>query len=557
MSQVSPGPAQEAVANSYDLVPYDGWSYAQTHPDVLATVAALRGMSPAPVTECRVLEIGCAAGYNLIPMAVSLPGATFVGIDYSARQIAEGQSLIEELDVGNVQLHCMDIRDWDGALGQFDYIVAHGVYSWVPETVRSALLECCRQALAPQGIAYVSYNTYPGWHMLEALRRMMLYHVDGEDEPRLRAQKAHELIEFLAEATDQESIPYSSMLPAYQHLILNYLHGILKVDERGHQHLLHDELEETNHPVYFHEFVQHAAAHGLRYIADAEFDSGLSTNIPASVAAKLREMVRTDVEAEQYMDFIRNRTFRRSLLGHRSLQLSASVDMQALARFYFSAHAQAEPVETPDPSNTIVKFTAQDGASLATDHPVSVVALNHLNAIWPRRLQLDDLLDLAYRELAAMNPGTQALWQGAGDGANPAQRAEDRAVLGSNLVRAFCSSAALVNFHTDPGCFVTEISDRPLASRWARWQVQHRHKVSNLSLRRVELKPMGRFLLARLDGTRTIDDLVREILVGPVAAGEWQVHDEANPDGTTTPEVVRQSVLGTLAWFASAALLTA
>lgn len=73
---------------SYDEVPYESYPFAQTHPDRLATVATLLGLRPAPVEQCRVLELGCAGGGNLIPMALTLPESTFVGIDLSARQIA-------------------------------------------------------------------------------------------------------------------------------------------------------------------------------------------------------------------------------------------------------------------------------------------------------------------------------------------------------------------------------------------------------------------------------------------------------------------------------------
>jgi len=91
-------------ANPYDVTPYIDLSYKATHPDRLATMARLLGRSPAPLERCRVLEIGCAAGGNLLPMAYSLPHADFVGIDYSARQIEDGRARVAELGFYNVQL---------------------------------------------------------------------------------------------------------------------------------------------------------------------------------------------------------------------------------------------------------------------------------------------------------------------------------------------------------------------------------------------------------------------------------------------------------------------
>src|SRR5262245_38588278 len=130
---------------SYDEVPYPNLSHVQSHPDTLATLATLLGLSPAPIEHSRILEIGCASGGNLIPMGLSLPGATLVGIDYSPRQIAAGQAALAGVGVANVTLRDMDIRAVTPELGEFDYIIAHGIYSWVPDEVRGRLLTVCKQ----------------------------------------------------------------------------------------------------------------------------------------------------------------------------------------------------------------------------------------------------------------------------------------------------------------------------------------------------------------------------------------------------------------------------
>src|SRR6516165_7913322 len=150
---------------SYDEIPYSNNAFYHTHPDCLATVATLFGMKPAPVQACRVLELGCGRGGNLIPMATSLPTSRFVGIDLSARQIAGGQEAVESLGLTNVELKQLSILDVDSDFGRFDYIICHGVYSWVPAAVQEKILEICAQNLAPSGIAYISYNCYPGWHL--------------------------------------------------------------------------------------------------------------------------------------------------------------------------------------------------------------------------------------------------------------------------------------------------------------------------------------------------------------------------------------------------------
>lgn len=158
------------MGSLYDEIPYPGFPLPQTHPDRLATLATLFGMKPAPPAACRVLEVGCGDGGNLIPMALGLPESQFLGIDLAEKPVAAGCALIHSLGLQRIHLRTLDLMDAGRQLGEFDYIIAHGVYSWVPGEVRDGLLRLCRMLLAPNGVAYVSYNTYPGFHRRELFR---------------------------------------------------------------------------------------------------------------------------------------------------------------------------------------------------------------------------------------------------------------------------------------------------------------------------------------------------------------------------------------------------
>jgi cyclopropane fatty-acyl-phospholipid synthase-like methyltransferase len=162
--------------NPYDLIQYQGHPYPTTHPGHMAVIATLFGLRPAAIEQCRVLEIGCAGGENLFPLATSFPKAHFVGLDYSQEQIKAAQEIQKELLLDNIEFQCENLCDVDPAkLGQFDYIIAHGIYSWLPSEAQPALLKLCKECLTKDGVAYVSYNTLPGWHTRAMLRDFMFF----------------------------------------------------------------------------------------------------------------------------------------------------------------------------------------------------------------------------------------------------------------------------------------------------------------------------------------------------------------------------------------------
>src|SRR5262249_53061656 len=155
----------------------------QTHPARMGAIATLMNMDPAAVARCRMLEIGCGNGFNLIPMAAALPKSEFLGVDLAEDAIEIARKTAGGLGIENVRFVAGDLRDIDDAYGEFDYIVAHGVYTWVPVAIRDALLAVCRSRLSQSGVAFISYNAYPGAHVLRMFREMMRYHSRNNDNP--------------------------------------------------------------------------------------------------------------------------------------------------------------------------------------------------------------------------------------------------------------------------------------------------------------------------------------------------------------------------------------
>lgn len=541
----------DKLQQSYEDTPYPDLCYTQTHPDRLATLATLLGLRPAPITNCRVLELGCAGGGNLIPMAYGLPGSRFVGIDFSAGQIAAGQQEISALALDNISLRHQNILDLAPDFGEFDYIIAHGVYSWVPANVRDRLLAICKGSLATNGIAYVSYNTYPGWHMLSALRNMMLYHTRHTADPQLRVAQARAFLDFLARSVPASQDPYGSFMEAYGNMIDAYHNFVLKereMEKSGPELLLHDELEEVNEPTYFHEFASHAAGHGLQYLVEADFARVVPTNLPPAVAQDLLKMSHDIVEIEQYMDFVRNRTLRQTLLCHEDVAVQRTLrpNPEQLSALYLATYAQPVDDRPNIREPGIIRYRSPDGALLSIDHPVSKAAMLILAQNSPQAITFNALLQKA----AAL------IYTGVEGGPSEQQFARDALALAANIIKAYSYSMRLVELHVHAPQFLLESGQQPKASAIARHQARAgSQKVTNLRHERVKLDELGGHLLPHLDGRHDRDALL-EILLRLAAEGRIRVEKTGEPvtDHASLREILAQELALTLRWLGRAAL---
>jgi hypothetical protein len=472
------------AATTYDALPYESYAFALTHPDRLATVARLHGLAAPPMESCRVLELGCAGGGNLLPMAVSLPQSQFVGIDLSRRQIADGQKLVKDLGLTNVELHSLSILDIDNQFGTFDYIICHGVYSWVPPPVQDKILEIAASNLSAAGVAYVSYNTYPGWQIRHMIRDILLYHARRFDDPRAQVREARWLVEFLARTIpDQADRVYPKIVKAAAQVFRS----------QSDTYLLHEYLEEVNEPLYFHEFVARVQAKGLQYLADARLASVASAPLPAEAAEALQRLAGDFVQREQYRDFLESQAFRRSLLCGPGHELSPAPRPEFVANLYAASSTQPLSARPELASNARESFRTAEGFAFSVTDPLLKAALCQLGDAWPLAVPVAAL------------PGADGRLQ-------------------TDLLTGYL--ACLINFHAGPSRFVRDIHARPVASPLARLQARAGPRVTNLRHEVVELAEIDRCVIGLLDGSRdrtaltdSLVDLVSKAVVTPAQLG--------------------------------------
>ncbi len=425
------------MSTSYDQIPYPSLPFAQTHPDRLATLAALFGMKPPPLAGCRVLEIGCASGGNLIPFAEQIPGVECVGVDLSARQIAEGQRIVDSLGYQGIRLVAGSVEDIDASFGQFDYILCHGVYSWVPGSVQEAILHVCRERLQPEGIAYISYNTLPGWRMRGMIRDLMRHHALGFPSPQQQVAQARAILDFLARAVPAENSAYGTLLQ-------QELAGLAEVPDA---YIFHEHLEEVNEPVYFREFVERASRNGLKFLAEADFASMLASRFPPEVAETVCRIAPDIIGREQLMDFVCNRTFRQSLLIHSHRPVDRTVTNQRIDGLWLACPLQI-PAREPDlVGHSPESFPLGGGAaSLTASHPLTKATLRELAERWPRPLPFGELIRKAQARLGSTGDADTAAVE----------------LLRADLMRAF--SAGLLNLHISAPPVQSRPDARPKAS---------------------------------------------------------------------------------------------
>jgi cyclopropane fatty-acyl-phospholipid synthase-like methyltransferase len=472
--------------NSYDLLAYPNWTHQGTHPRQLEALTRLFGMRPADVTCCNVLEIGCAAGWNLVPMAQSLPASTFMGIDSSSSQIAEARKLATEAGIGNVRLEQSDILDVDETWGQFDYIICHGIYSWVPLQVREKIFDICRHNLSADGVALVSYNVYPGWHFHGMIRDMMLYDVSSDADPMAQVNQARTTLDFLA----QNCSPGNSY-----GTILN--HEAEQIKARPDAQIFHEHLAKVNHPVYFHQFIAQADQFDLQYVADEQFSHMPSQFLPKKAH---EAVVNLDIiKQEQYLDFLLNRSFRRTLLCHVPQALQREPHADTMSGFYVALAMPIEAAKINLDSDDPIRFKIGELA-LSNVEPIVKAATRCLASSWPEGLLFEDLYSAALKALpSAKRVGYEH------------DEAAGRKMLAVALL--MYRGAALVHawLHPPPDLVGLPLPERPKASSVARVQARQSNAVSNSRHQQVKLDDVERLVVALLDGRQDRPELIKNL----------------------------------------------
>ena len=306
----------------YSELGYKSMPFPYTTPATLEAYAALVGVSAPNPKNARVLELGATYGGNIISQALFNPDATFVGIELSQEQVEKGNEVIANAGLTNVSLIQSDIASIGSEIGTFDYIIAHGVYSWVDDGVKEALLRLINEHLAEDGIAYISYNTYPGWHTMDEVRQLMMF--SNRDKTQFNHKEKVLHGKTIGSIVGSQILKYDN-LKERNSKFLGALRSVMQKDE---YYVGHDHLEPNNDPVYFYQFNDHLEAHNLAYLCDADLTLSMVRSFDADIADTLDKLAPNDhVAQEQYLDFMLDTTFRKSIICKAKHAESVTYDM--------------------------------------------------------------------------------------------------------------------------------------------------------------------------------------------------------------------------------------
>lgn len=392
-------------AESYNQFPYHDLVIPQTHPNRLAGVARLFGLSATSPSRARILELGCGTGLNILSIACSMPESSCLGVDYAEKQIEIAEMRRQDAGVGNVTFQALSVLDLGEKYGKFDYIIAHGLFSWVSDEVREAVLRICKQNLAENGIAYVSYNVLPGGYARQIQREGMLFHTAQLTD---NEEKVAEGIKFAKLMTAQAS--FQVHFGAGVHEVAN------KLDQHPGAYIFHEYFADENKSFYFSDFVNQAAARGLCYVADADFSSMLGGKIEQGLRTNLFQSIPDRVRREQYFDFLSPRSFRRTLLTHGTTAVSDALAHPGPDEIGFALRVTMQKIEpfTNTPFEVSQITDPRLTFHIGHDVPLKVI-LSLLHTAAPQVLVLGELqagFVAAYRNAGQPLPVPEAQFQG-------------------------------------------------------------------------------------------------------------------------------------------------
>jgi methyltransferase-like protein/2-polyprenyl-3-methyl-5-hydroxy-6-metoxy-1,4-benzoquinol methylase len=474
---------KNVTEQGYDEMPYHGYPFEYNRPENLKSVGSLFGVDAPKLETARILELGCSDGGNLFRFAELYPKSYTLGVDLSKVEIENGQKILNHLKLKNVDLKAMSITDLDESFGKFDYIICHGVFSWVPDFVKDSILEVSKKLLNKNGLAFISYNTLPGWNMINSVRELMMFHSTNFSEVKEKVTQSRAALSFIQESLEGQKTPHAEFMQEAAKVMAG----------REDQYIRHEYLAEENKAFYFNEFIAKARENDLEYVGDTDVHRMYIGNMPKKSVEKLGT-IKDIVRAEQYMDFLNNTQFRCTVLSHKDTNISRSITDDTVQKFnYFCKITPLDDkINIEDGSKVTFYLDNNKERTFETSAPEMKAILTILSQNNGNPLSVNEITDQASKLVP---------------------KAQKQAIK-SNIVSNFANlifSGAIKYIADKPVCAYT-ISSKPRLSKLALLQIQKPSHNGSFwitnSMNQVVAFPTHQVpILKALDGKNTIDQI--------------------------------------------------
>lgn len=484
----------------------DSYPFIHSHPSHLKTLASLFGMKDlASLKNARVLEIGCLSGGNITPIAYDYPEAEFVGVDFLEENIAVANNVANSLGLKNITFHTKSILDLGSDIGKFDYIIAHGVFSYLSKDEQEHLIKASKEMLNPSGLVYVSYNTLPGWGSAGAVRDMVRYHANRFVTAEDKVIQARLFLDFAQKSAESINSYNRDDIAAEAKIISTY----------SDAKLLRDYLSPNDNECYFYEFINSANKFGLQYLADADLSSMYIGNLPKEIEEKLSQ-IGDIINTEQYMDFINNRRYRATILCNGDVALNRNISYENVENFYMYMNiapkepfVKADVMDASKQADFLVRTVMGSERNISTSSPILKAILYSFSEVYVQ-LQTDDIISLAVDKLDGI------------------QRDEVRNEFMFNVVNMIL--AGLVHISADLKNFTVNVSEKPKVSDLARIQASNpeRFWVTNMKHERFQINILEKHMISLMDGNKNKEEIVN-LISDLVAKGDLVLTKDEKP----------------------------
>lgn len=475
-------PNNDGLEHCYDEVPYPGHAHPQSDPLHLYTLATLFGLKPSRVENASILELGCSEGENLIPMAFHFPKAQCTGIDISGKEIARGNKKIHELKLKNITLKHQSIFDFNSK-DKFDYIICHGVYSWVTDEIRNKILQICHDNLQENGIAYVSYNIYPGWNMVKNVRDLMLWHTKNTKKPLIKTTQSRAILKYYSEGLKDTKTSYAEILKNENELLEN----------RDDAYLFHEHLSLYNEPVYFYQFIEQVTKHNLSYLCNSILENE-HVNILAAPFAEDLKKVEDVVERCQKIDFIYNQRFRWSLLCHNTQKINRNIVVNDVEQYDIQLKAELDKSDLTEKDIGQLSYIVISTplCHMKISNPIVQMAILILHNNRHKSMPYHDLCNMVHEKTRFSN------------------LEEIKNILRNDLYLTDGMFSGLFAIRAYSRDYIVKVTEKPIACPLARYLALQGNTVTNRRHETIYLDVVSKCLLPFLNGSNDISSL-REI----------------------------------------------